>query len=193
VQASKGGHALSYSIAENLRILYDVIYRIINRVMQPPTAPMIGSFSERDLDRSLEELEGRVWNQFDSDDDTFVVRTCYALRKKPLRDLTDMELRVGISQPPLETSWPYLVPIALSRLAKDPLLEATYYEGDLLKAVLDVPPRYWQGREDQQQLVLTLARASIEHPATVAETGTAQGDLGLSRALDRFARSLSAS
>lgn len=102
-----------------------------------------------DMSKSLEELESDFWG--DPDYDSYLVRTSYALRRKPLRDLTIEDLRIAISQPPHRESLPYLVPIALKHLSADPLLEATYYEGDLLKAVLEVPTIYWAQHPEQRK------------------------------------------
>jgi hypothetical protein len=41
-----------------------------------------------------------------------------------------------------------LVPLALERLDLNPLLEASFYEGDLLKSVLMVKPEFWNEHPD---------------------------------------------
>jgi hypothetical protein len=99
-----------------------------------------------DMSMSLEELE----NDFRGDPTypSYLVQTCHALRRKPLRDLTDGDLRIAIGQ---DISLPYLVPLALMRLSADPMLAADYYEGDLLKAVLRAPETYWAGHPDQRE------------------------------------------
>lgn len=98
-----------------------------------------------DMSMSLEELENDFWG--DPNYPSHLVETCHALRRKPLLDLTDGELRVAISQ---DISLPYLVPLALVRLSADPMLAADYYEGDLLKVVLQVPATYWEKHSDQR-------------------------------------------
>lgn len=70
-------------------------------------------------DRTLEELDGERWGEptFDS----YVVRTCHALRRKPLNTLTDEELRLAVGQG-IGLEW--LVPLMLQRLAENPLMNA---------------------------------------------------------------------
>jgi len=65
--------------------------------------------------KSLNDLEGV--DRSVQDLGTYVTRTCALLRKKPLRELSNEELRVAIGQ---EMSVEILVPIALRRLAASP-------------------------------------------------------------------------
>ena len=44
---------------------------------------------------------------------------------------------------------PYLVPIALEALAKNPLAEGDFYPGDLLAQVRKVDQSYWDDHPDQ--------------------------------------------
>ena len=96
-----------------------------------------------DLSSSLHDLEGTrpVPLPFDSR----LVRTCEALRSKPLQDLTIEDLRILIGQG-IGLRW--LLPLALDRLAADPLAEGDYYPGDLLKSVLGVEPEAWRAAPD---------------------------------------------
>ncbi len=99
-----------------------------------------------DMSLSLEELENEFWG--DPTYPSHLVETCHALRRKPLRDLMDGDLRIAIGQ---DISLPYLVPLALMRLSADPMLAADYYEGDLLWVVLQVPATYWAKHPDQRE------------------------------------------
>ncbi|PXW56975.1 hypothetical protein C7450_10712 [Chelatococcus asaccharovorans] len=100
--------------------------------------------------RSLEDLENDRWGEptFGSS----VVQRVHAARTKPIRDLTAGELRLLISQ---KVGLPYLVPLALEKLDADPLTWGSFYEGDLLAAVLALPPETvarhsgWRERIDQ--------------------------------------------
>ncbi len=38
----------------------------------------------------------------------------------------------------------FLIPLALEKLAENPLASGDFYPGDLLKNVLDVKPEFWQ-------------------------------------------------
>lgn len=94
--------------------------------------------AEFDRSKTLQELEHSDWGE-----PTYpsgLVETCHRLRRKPLSEFTDADLRILIGQ---QISLPYLLPLAVERLDADPLLEAFYYSGDLLAAVLSVKPEYW--------------------------------------------------
>jgi|GEM_PF-287058 len=84
-------------------------------------------------DKTLEELEGEDWGEqrFPS----YVVTTCVQMRRKPLRELSDEEIRLALGQ---QMGVRFLLPIALQRLQSDPLVRGDMYEGALLKNVLDV-------------------------------------------------------
>jgi hypothetical protein len=84
-----------------------------------------------EADRTLEELEGDDWGEpkFSS----YVVTTCHRLRRKPVRDLTDEELRLATGQ---QMGLQFLLPIAIKRLQSDPLASGDMYPGALLENVL---------------------------------------------------------
>ncbi|MBI4955267.1 MAG: hypothetical protein HY908_24805 [Myxococcales bacterium] len=70
-----------------------------------------------------------------------LVTTCHRLHdEQPLRSYSVEDLRIMIGQ---GIDLPYLVPIALEVLAREPLSSGDYYEGDLLVAALRVPPAFW--------------------------------------------------
>lgn len=58
-----------------------------------------------------------------------------------------------------------LVPQTLTRLEQEPLLEGDYYPGDVLVAVLRVPPSYWAANPTQLTRIERVI-ASIDHPDT---------------------------
>lgn len=93
------------------------------------------SFDRR---KSLQELENEDWGKPDYDSD--LVRTCHHLRLVPLEQLEPGDLRSMIGQ---QISLFFLVPLALEKLEENPLIEGTYYPGDLLKVVLEVPETFW--------------------------------------------------
>ena len=94
--------------------------------------------SKGPLDYTLEELDGERWGEptFNS----YVVTTCHAVRRKPLRTLTPEELRLVIGQ---AIGLPWLVPLALALLREDPLRCASLYHGDLLSSVVRIPAAHW--------------------------------------------------
>lgn len=87
---------------------------------------------------TLTQLERDDWGpaQYDS----HVVTECHRLRNVPLRDLTVENLRMLVGQ---GIGLAYTVPLALERLAIDPMASGDFYPGDLLKAVSSVPAEFW--------------------------------------------------
>ena len=92
-----------------------------------------------DLNKTLEQLENEIWQEpgYDSN----LVITIFTLRKKPLKDYTTEDLRISIGQ---NCGLIYLIPLAIETLTKNILAEGRFYEGDLLKMVLDSDVEYWK-------------------------------------------------
>ncbi len=65
----------------------------------------------------------------------------YNLYFKRIKDYEIDDIRFMIGQ---EIGLKHLVPIALSYLKDNILLEANYYEGDLLKVILLLPKSFWK-------------------------------------------------
>lgn len=95
--------------------------------------------------RSLEELENRYTDA--PDFPSYVVSSCHKARKKPLCELTHEEIRLMIGQ---KMGLKYLLHMALDILENDPLVEVTFYEGDLLNELLRLDISDWD--EMPQQL-----------------------------------------
>ncbi len=94
---------------------------------------------------TLTDLEGDDWGD-PPVDGTYLVRTCTALRRMPLRDFEPEDLRIMIGQ---GISLPILVPMALTVLADDPDAAGDFGPGDLLRAICAVPESYWAGRPEE--------------------------------------------
>ena len=112
---------------------------------------VIGEWSVKtnfDRRKSLQELENDDWGK--SDFDSHLARTCHRLRHLPLKDFETGDLRIMIGQ---QISLFFLVPFALEKLEKDPLVEGNYYPGDLLKVVLEVPEKFWGVHTDMGNLL----------------------------------------
>jgi hypothetical protein len=88
--------------------------------------------------RTLDDLDPPAWGE--PTYDSHLVKTCHALRRKPLRELAIEDLRILIGQR-IGLSW--LIPLALEALEAKPLAEGDFYAGDLLAAVLSVGPDLW--------------------------------------------------
>ncbi|WP_225835901.1 contact-dependent growth inhibition system immunity protein [Streptomyces sp. NK08204] len=91
------------------------------------------------LDRTLDELDPPRWMPPDPDA-THLVRTVHELRCVPLGELGSADLRILVSQ---QVALPYVLPLAVRLLIEEPLLEAYFYEGDLLLAAVRAPGWAW--------------------------------------------------
>ncbi len=107
-------------------------------------------FENNWLLKSLENLEKDYWGAI-PEDESYLVTTCYKLRKKPLNQFEIEDFRILIGQ---DIGLKYLIPLALDILEKDILAEGHFYEGDLLKSVLTSNPNYWKiEREDWKKII----------------------------------------
>jgi hypothetical protein len=98
--------------------------------------------------KSLESLEKKTWPALSSEEGSYLIKTCNSLRKKQLQDFTTEDLRIMIGQ---EIGLYFLVPLAIETLTDNLFAEGDYYEGDLLKSVLDVDTKFWDDNKDYWQ------------------------------------------
>ncbi|MFF4084165.1 contact-dependent growth inhibition system immunity protein [Streptomyces sp. NPDC001777] len=91
------------------------------------------------LDRTLDELDPPRWAP-PAADSTRLIRKVHELRRVPLRALVPADLRTLISQ---QVALPYVLPLAVRLLIEEPLLDAYFYEGDLLLATVNAPAAAW--------------------------------------------------
>lgn len=98
--------------------------------------------------KSLESLEKKTWPALSSDEGSYLIKTCNSLRKKQLQDFTTEDLRIMIGQ---EIGLYFLMPLAIETLTDNLFAEGDYYEGDLLKSVLDVDTKFWDYNKDYWQ------------------------------------------
>lgn len=96
-----------------------------------------------DLNNTLEQLDKKIWSE--PDYNSLVVNTCHQLRKKPLRNFTIEDLRIMIGQ---NINLEFLIPIAIEQLKKNILAKGDFYEGDLLKNVLDCDSIFWASNRE---------------------------------------------
>jgi len=94
-------------------------------------------------EQTLRELEGMPLPEMPPR--TGMVARCKKLIETPIARFSPDGLRLMISQ---QLGLRHLVPEALALLKAEPLLEAGYFPGDLLEAVLGVPGTFWE-REHQ--------------------------------------------
>jgi hypothetical protein len=118
---------------------------------------MLRSKRESRLAKSLQELENDNWGPV-GDGETRLIRECLRLRKVPLGELTDDNLRLLIGQ---QIGLKHLVALALERLRTNPWSDSLY-PGDLLGAVLHVDAKFWKGESGLLASALKIAAAAVE-------------------------------
>ena len=107
------------------------------------------------LDKTLEELDGVDWGEptYQSN----LVIECHRVRRIPLKDFTDEDLRRLIGQ---KFSLDYVVPLALMRLMDEPFA-GDWYSGDILSNLLSLPKVFWEGHPElAQSLELIVGKAT---------------------------------
>lgn len=91
-----------------------------------------------DRNKTLDELDPPPWGK--PEYDSYLVTTCYRLRRKKLSEFAVEDLRIAIGQ---RICLRWLVPLALEVLELKPLAEGAFYPGDLLASVLRIPVDFW--------------------------------------------------
>jgi hypothetical protein len=104
------------------------------------------------LDRTLDELDVPRWGP-PAADATHLVRKVHGLRRVPLSTLGPADLRILIAQ---QVALPFVLPLAVRALLEDPLLEASFYEGDLLLAAVSAPASAWSLLSDLRARLCTV-------------------------------------
>lgn len=130
-----------------------------------------------DRRKSLQELERDDWGE--PNDHAHLVQTCHRLRRVPLADFTTGNLRIMIGQ---KISLLFLVPLALEKLQEDPLVDANYYPGDLLNAVLDVPETFWSVHANMRDVLRQVVAKTKELLVSLEETDARLIREGLAKA-----------
>ncbi|MFD8646101.1 contact-dependent growth inhibition system immunity protein [Streptomyces zaomyceticus] len=113
------------------------------------------------LDRTLDELDTPRWAP-PAADATGLVRKVHELRRVPLGALAPADLRTLISQ---QVALPYVLPLAVRLLIEEPLLDAYFYEGDLMLATVNAPASAWSLFPDLgaqlRAVITTLPEAAV--------------------------------
>ena len=92
-----------------------------------------------DLSKSLEELKNEKMEM--PEVNTSLTLSVYRLWTIPLNSYTTEDLRLMIGQ---GFELEYLMPLAIGKLADNPLAQGDYYLGDLLFSVLTVEASFWK-------------------------------------------------
>lgn len=136
-----------------------------------------------DKSKSLEELEGVIWNE--PTWSSHVITECHKLRKIPLSDLTPEELRLLIGQ---NVSLDYLIPLALELLNADPLVEGDCYCGDLLNAVLRADSHFWVKNSDLRGKASSIAASAVSKLHSLEQDERTTTEETIKCAYDIFSR-----
>jgi hypothetical protein len=122
--------------------------------------------SKRDatnFDLSLQALEASDWGEPETDD-TLMVKRIYSLRRKPLRSLSDDELRLAIGQ---EVGVPFILDLAFERLSNEPLLDGGCYPGDILSSLIRADQSIWAERPHLRESLAKLYSRALDAPPEV--------------------------
>ena len=103
------------------------------------------------LNKSLETLEKDFWQT--PEGESHLITTCHQLRKKALKNFDIEDLRIMIGQ---NISLPYLIPIATNKIQNNILSEGDFYEGDLLKSILESDTNFWKENRESWLLVCSI-------------------------------------
>ena len=115
-------------------------------------------------DLALDDVEGPGWA--DPDYPSPMVQRIRALGRVPLREFTADDFRLIITQ---QRALGTLIPLALDLLQEQPLLEATYYPGDLLMAVAKVGDTFWRAHPDFRDRAKRILAGAIAQLDTLDE------------------------
>lgn len=122
------------------------------------------------LDRTLDELDPPRWAPPGSDA-TRLVRNVHELRRVPLGELSPADLRTLLSQ---QVALSYVLPLAVRLLSEEPMLDAYFYEGDLLLAAVNVPASAWALFPDLGTRLRTVITALPEPTVATLPRGAAE-------------------
>jgi hypothetical protein len=105
--------------------------------------------------RTLEELDDQNWGEPETAPAPMVAR-CLRLRRAPLHSLSQGDLRLLISQ---KIGLKYILPKAMKSISENALLEAEYYPGDLLCALLQIDTDYWSQQRAELKWLMSVAQS----------------------------------
>jgi hypothetical protein len=121
---------------------------------------------------TLEQLENDIWPE--PDVHTSLIDTCHRLRKVPIDDLSAGDIRMLLGQ---RIGVRHLVSVAIQLLDADPMLDATFFPGDLLTAVLRADVNYYRGFPKLQNQLVSIASRAQRSIAELEELPRSLQDL----------------
>ena len=117
---------------------------------------------------NIEELENDFWSEPELD--SYAIRSCHELRKKPLEEFTVENLRVMIGQ---QVGLKYLIPLAIKELSSKPLVGGDLYEGDLLNNILNIPSKFWEENPDWKSQLKQIVQSIPSAPKELQNAANA--------------------
>jgi len=105
---------------------------------------------------SIERLEGNEWGELRSGSPT--VAAIAAIRKKPLKLITDEELRLVVSH---HIAFPWTMALAVERLRENPFRSGFFGKGDLLIELLNLPAEVWKDHPERAMQVRRLGALAM--------------------------------
>ncbi len=115
-------------------------------------------------DQTLEELDGLKYGE--PSDNSFVVTETHRLRLVPIKLYKLADLRFMILQ---QEGLQWLVPSALAHLEKHPFAEGTYYRGDLLHGIIEVPADFWTNHPQYRPRVVKIIEEALKRVQKVED------------------------
>lgn len=111
-----------------------------------------------DTSKSIEQLE-QDYRGDAAPNSSPITSECHRLRQVPLRDLTTGDLLLLIRR---DISLQRLVPLALSLVEANPLLEGRYYPADLTLALLRSESAFWKRHPEYSRRLIAVGRKAID-------------------------------
>lgn len=119
------------------------------------------------LEKSINDLDGKCMSE-KSEFNSFTVDRTFELMDKRIRLLQPEDIRLLIGQ---NIGLKYLVPIAIEILTNNPLIDAEYFEGDLLLRLLSIDENFWKNYPDLKLKFLEIFNNdSIDYDSLSEET-----------------------
>ncbi len=118
-----------------------------------------------DLTKSLQALEDSDWGDPQTAETPMIGRVL-ALRRRPLTDLSNDEVRLAVSQ---KVSLPLVLGLAIDRLRANPLLECEHFPGDLLATLMLLADEDWGGRIELRSVLAVFFRDVMERAGDDAD------------------------
>ena len=121
--------------------------------------------TEPDWSKSLQELDGADWGNPETAETPMIGRIL-TLRRRPLEELTNGEVRLAVGQ---KVGFPIVLELAIERLRENPLIEGDYHPGDVLAALVRLHEEDWDGRTDLRAELAELFGQAVEQSTEDAE------------------------